>query len=264
MTVHALAGLPRSGSTLLGNLLAQHPDVYVSGTSALPRTIEAMQAVFTNDPSVKSDLIAVPGTEQRLLGVLRSTIAAWYADRGEPCIIDKGRGWMVNRQLLTQINPAAKVIAIVRDPRDVFASVLRQDGASALFQSELGRTAHDMAAEAFNELGLIGGPIRFCEDAIRRGLAVEWVRYEAFMENPRTVLDHMAMVLGLEPHAWDFDNIDNVATDVDALYLGKFPHDGSGPLKAPESTWRDAMHPEVATNIAASYPLFMQTFDYGD
>lgn len=264
MTVHALAGLPRSGSTLVGNVLAQHPDIHVSGTSALPRTIETMQTVFTNDPAVKSDLIAVPGTYDRLLGVMRATVDAWYADVDEPCVVDKGRGWMLLRPLHVQLDPTAICIGVVRDPRDVLASILRQDEQTALFQSELGRTAQDIGLDAFGSAGLVGGPIRFCEDAIRRGLPVEWVRYESLVVDPRATFDHLAGVLGVDPHGWDFDAVENVATDVDPLYLGKFPHQGSGPLKAPATSWRDTLHPEVAENVRISYPLFMNTFGYGE
>jgi hypothetical protein len=164
--------------------------------------------------------------------------------------------------LHVQLDPAAVCIGVVRDPRDVFASIVRQDEQSAVFKSELGPTVDTMAADAFGPLGMVGGPIRFCEDAIRRSLPVQWVRYESLVVDPRGTLNDLAAALGIETHSWDFDAVENIATDVDPLYLGKFPHQGSGPLKAPSSTWRDTLHEQVAANIAASYPLFMQTFGY--
>lgn len=262
MTIHALAGLPRSGSTLLANVLSQHPDIYVSGTSALPRVLDAVQTVISNDPAVKSDLIAVPDTYERMLGVMKAAVDAWYAHVEEPCVMDKGRGWMHLRALHQQIDPEAVCIGVVRDPRDVLASILRQDEATAVFASELGLTAHDIGLSAFGPNGLVGAPIRFCEDAIRRGLPVHWVRYESLVADPRGVLADLTQALGLEACSWDLEDVRNVATDVDELYLGKFPHQGTGAVKAPPTTWRDTLHPEVAQNVAVSYPLFMQTFGY--
>lgn len=263
MTVHALAGTPRSGSTLLANLLSQHPDVHVSGTSALARTLGAVQQVVSTDPAVKSDLIAVGGTYDRVLGTYRAILDAWYADVDEPVVIDKGRGWLLHARLLSACDPRSRIIACVRDPRDIFASIIRQDGNTAGFASELGPTVHQQGLAAFADDGLIGGPIRFCEDAIRRNLDVVWVRYEDLVAGPTpaAIMDTIVGRLGLEPFDFDFENIERAATDVDALYLNKFPHQGTGPIK-PGQSWRDELHPEVAANCAAAAPLFMQTFGY--
>jgi sulfotransferase len=202
MTTHAIAGLPRAGSTLLANLLSQHPDVYVSGTSALPQVVAAIQVVLSTDPSVRSDLSSVPGSYDRFLEVYRSTISAWYSDREESNIFDKGRGWLAHAQLFEQINPSAKIISCVRDPRDVFSSILRQDAATSVFSSELGNTVETQGLSAFGPDGMIGGPIRLVEDAIRRNLPIEWVRYETFVRDPFTTLEKIRILLGLNECAW--------------------------------------------------------------
>ncbi len=104
--------------------------------------------------------------------------------------------------------------------------------------------------------------MRFAEDCIRRRAPIFWVRYETFMADPRGTLTDLTARLHLAPHLWDLDNIENVATDVDGLYLNKFPHDGSGPLKPSTCAWQDTLHPQMAERIAVSYPLYMQTFAY--
>ncbi len=45
-TLYFLGGLPRSGSTLLGSLLNQHPDIYVSPTSPLGDVVTDIEKSF--------------------------------------------------------------------------------------------------------------------------------------------------------------------------------------------------------------------------
>ena len=45
-TLYFLGGFPRSGSTLLGSLLNQHPDIYVSPTSPLGDVVTDIEKIF--------------------------------------------------------------------------------------------------------------------------------------------------------------------------------------------------------------------------
>jgi sulfotransferase len=263
MRLHFLAGLPRSGSTLLANVLSQHPDVYVSGTSALPLCIERVQEVLSNSPEVQSDLATVPGAYENYLAAMRGLTEGWYSDRPEATVIDKGRGWVLHRALLDQLHPGSQVIACVRDPRDVVASVERQHRNTALFNSPVARTVHDSAEMLMMKDGIVGGPIHHIEDLIRRRLTgVTWVRYESFVIDPAGTLGKLGDALELEPFGWDFEHVTNVATDLDAIYRGKYPHDGSGPIKPSGSDWRDVLDGDLAAKIASVYPLYMHTFGY--
>lgn len=260
--IHALAGLPRSGSTLLANVLAQHPDVHVSGTSALASCVEQVQRVLTDAPEIQSDLANVPGSYDRYLASLRGLCDGWYADRDEATIVDKGRGWVMFPTLLAQLYPNSALVVCVRDPRDVLASIERQHRATALFGSPVAPTVYEAAERLMVPDGLVGGPIRFIEDLIRRNIPAVYVRYETFVADPATTVDRVAGALDLSAHTWDFENVTNQASDLDALYRNKYPHDGSGPIKPSGRTWQDTLDPQLAGLVASRYPLFMQTFAY--
>ena len=45
-TLYFLGGLPRSGSTLLGSLLNQHSEIYVSPTSPLGDVVSGIEKIF--------------------------------------------------------------------------------------------------------------------------------------------------------------------------------------------------------------------------
>ncbi len=273
MQLHALAGLPRSGSTLLGNVLAQHPHVYVSGTSALAPCIEGVQGILSTTPEVQSDLATVPGAYEQYLSAMRGIVEGWYRHRTEPVIVDKGRGWVKYRALLDQLFPDSMLVVSVRDPRDVIASIERQHRQTAAFDSPVARTIYEAADVLMRPDGMVGGPMRFIEDLLRRQHSgVVWVRYESLVVDPASTIRKVAEAMDLRTGSliatengfeFDFTNVENVSSDLDAIYRNKYPHDGSGPIKPTGRDWRDVIDPELAGLVASRYPLYMQTFAYG-
>lgn len=263
MTTHALAGLPRSGSTLLANILNQHPDVHVSGTSVLFGCIQAVSGVLSNSPEVVSDLANIPDAYQnRFIPALQGLMSGWYSARTEAVIIDKSRAWITRPALLQEVSPGAVLIACVRDPRDVVVSIIRRDRQTSAFGSDLGLAVQDMTAKLMDPDGMVGGPIHHIESALHSQVPVIWVRYETLVVSPESVVGRVAKSLGLSGHEWDFDDVQNSSTDLDAVYRGKFPHDGSGPVVAPDRSRDDIISPALSARIASAYPLFMHTFGY--
>jgi sulfotransferase len=263
MKLHALSGLPRSGTTLIANVLAQHPDIYVSGTSALPLCIESIQNTLTTVPEVMSDLANVHGAYERYVNAVRGFVDGWYSNRAENHVIDKGRGWIMHRAFLDQIVPDSALIVSVRDPRDVIASIEREHRKTAVFNSPLARTIYESAELLMAPDGMVGGPMRFAEDLIRRNLpGVTWVRYESFVADPSAIIKRIHEAIKCESFEHDYVNVENTASDLDVIYRGKYPHDGSGEIKPTGRNWQDTIDPDLSDKIAGRYPLFMQTFSY--
>jgi sulfotransferase len=91
---HAIAGLPRSGSTLLCNLLSQNPAFYAArSTSPLPVLTATISEWFSASIEFKSDLHADPvEAQQRQRLVMQSVLTSWYIRRGAEVVFDKSRG----------------------------------------------------------------------------------------------------------------------------------------------------------------------------
>ena len=263
MPIHALAGLPRSGSTLIANVLAQHPDVHVSGTSALTSVLDNAQGALSNDPTVISELTANEGMYRRYGDALRGLIEGWYSAISEPVILDKGRAWAGLWNLARDLYPDMRMLVPVRDPRDVVASIEKQNKASAVFRSSVNPDLQEAASQVMSPQGIVGMNIKFVEDLLRRRAeGVMFLRYESFVVDPRPVLASIVEHLNLEPFDFDIDNVESRGGDADEVWRGKYPHHGVGQVTTAGGSWEDILPPELAEQIAGVYPYYMATFSY--
>ena len=261
--INALAGLPRSGSTLLANVLSQHPDIYVSGTSSLSNVLDAAQGVLSNDPTVISELRANPGMYERYQSALRGLAEGWYSGHDEPCLIDKGRAWAPLWTLQKELWPDAKLLITVRDPRDVIASIERQHRNTGVFRSPLTHSLRDSAEQLMSPDGLVGAQIKFVEDLIRRKAEdVTIIRYESFVYDAVSTLKRITEVLGVDSYDFDIMNVESAGGDADEVWRGKYPHRGTGQIKPSEGSWKEVMDDVLANDIAGVFPMYMQTFSY--
>jgi sulfotransferase len=116
-----LSGLARSGSTLLGSILNQNPDIHVSPTSPLMDLFclteldyTKMETQYTYDKQSSID---------NLHKVLAPT---FYQHIDKPYIIDKHRGWPRNtHQIKKYITDNPKIICTYRPMPEVCTSFLK-------------------------------------------------------------------------------------------------------------------------------------------
>lgn len=121
-TIHFVSGLPRSGSTLLCNLLAQNPRFHATATSAI---LDVMFAVRNQWDKLVEFQAAVDkaANEAAKLRVLRGILQAYYDEVTLPVIFDKSRSWLAHLELAEAVlGDKAKVLVPVRDVRDVLSS----------------------------------------------------------------------------------------------------------------------------------------------
>jgi len=91
-SIYFLAGLPRSGSTLLANILAQNPSVYVTPTSGIvDMLVQVRNHWDKNDAFQAADRKLNEKIKER---VLRAMLDAYFSHTDPPICIDKNRYWM--------------------------------------------------------------------------------------------------------------------------------------------------------------------------
>ena len=261
---HVICGLPRSGSTLVCNILNQNPEIFASSTSPLPGTMALLSHHWSNSPEVKSDLYQRRG-DDRLVRAARAMIEAWY--EGEDKIVfDKSRGWGHNALLLKQLYPDAALIVMVRDLREVFASIEKRHRQSPILDhanNPVEKEIYTRADQMFGPQGMIGLPLRGILDMMQRNIDKTLIiQYETFVANPQMVVEKIYAVIGEKPYEHNFEDVKSTATDLDVLYLDKFPHNGAGPVEKRPQEWRDYVPSEIAGLIMQAYPQYNKVFGY--
>lgn len=265
--MHVIAGLPRSGSTLLCNLLNQNPRFFASSTSELPVMVGKMIHHFSTGVEIKGDLARDrKETEDRMRNAVRAYIAAWYAHQEPKIVFDKSRAWTHHTLALRDLYPESKIIVLVRDLREVFASIEKQHRRTPLLDdvgTAQGKTIFDRADKGFSPGGMMGNPLQGIKDIMDRGLDALFVRFEDLTEYPERTMNKIYCYLMEEEFEHDFDNVVNTATDPDYLYNFKFPHKGEGKVESPPAQWQSYMSDEMGATIMGRFGWFNDRFRYG-
>ena len=215
--IHFIAGLPRSGSTLLAALLRQNPRVHAAMTSPVGSLVlqllrgmsqENESGVFIND-------------DQRAR-ILRAAVAAYYADiHPERTVFDTNRLWCSKLPAIAALWPQSRIIACVRNPAWALDSVERLTRKNALepsgiFKFEAGGTVYSRAEGMMSGTGMIGYALNALREAVfdpNHGRLL-LVRFETLIADPAKALAAIYDFVGLPEFTHDFANIE---PDYDAM-----------------------------------------------
>lgn len=233
--VYFLAGLPRSGSTLLTNILAQHPQIYVTPTSGILDMLAQVKNNWDrNDAFKAADRKQNEQTKER---VMKAMLQAYFAHTDRPVCIDKNRFWCEYLEMAARLvggRDRVKVIVTVRDLRDVLASFeqlyrktsalgqINQEAQMELkFKTALGRV--ETFADDAQPVGRAFNAIR---DAVTRGWLdrMHFVEYDQLTRKPRETLAGAYRFLGMDACSHDFENVRQVTHEDDFVYGFKDLH----------------------------------------
>lgn len=121
-TYHLLAGLPRSGNTLLSAILNQNPNIYSSPLSPITGMLwDFDQGLFRNENFLRLD------NGQPALNAGKNIIVNYYANINKPIIIDREKAWATEanlRLVKKYITPTPKIIFTVRPVVEILASFI--------------------------------------------------------------------------------------------------------------------------------------------
>jgi sulfotransferase len=228
-----VAGLPRAGSTLLCQLLAQHPDIHSEGhSSPLCSTLLRLRHGISDDEFFLAQLdTAFEQSYARLRAATRAFLRGWYQDCDRSAVIDKNRAWLRNVEYLLHIEPEARLLVCVRELGQVYGSIEAQHQRTILIDFPDHIASHDRYSRAdalFAKDGVIGNPLRALE-AVQDLPApaqqrIRFVAFEQLMDDPQTVMAEVYKWIGVRPHAFDPRQLAVRAHESDSHYRNKYPH----------------------------------------
>jgi sulfotransferase len=234
-TIYFLAGLPRSGSTLLANILAQNTRFHVTPTSGIvDMLVQVRNSWDHNDAFQAMERDRSEHVKER---VLKAMLQAYFADVEQPICIDKNRYWCEFLEMTAKLlggRENVKVLVTVRDLRDVAASFellyrntsalgqLPQEAAMALkFKTALGRV------ETFiDDAQPVGRAYNAIRDAVTRGWKdrMHFIDYEDLTRKPKQTLGNIYRFLKEASYEHNFEHVEQVTFEDDFVYGFKDLH----------------------------------------
>ena len=119
-TLYFLGGIPRSGSTLLGALLNQHSNIYVSTTSPLSDLITDIENSFR-----KANTQYTFDVKNISYNVYNSILTNFYNHIPKSIVLDKHRFWGKNLDVVQPfLSNSPKIIATYRPIPEVLTSYI--------------------------------------------------------------------------------------------------------------------------------------------
>ncbi len=253
-TIHFISGFPRSGSTPLSNILAQNPDFQTTATSGIMDVIFSVRNTW--DKLV--EFRAHPNEDAKIR-VMRSILDTYFDDTERRVVFDKCRGWVSLLEMAeVLLERKAKVLVPVRDIRDVLASFEKIHRAqSALqqppfegqhyFQYQTTEGRAQVLLQNDKPVGLAYHRVR---DALRRGFGdrMYFVEFEKLTSEPAAELARIYDFLEEEPYAHDFESVEQVTWEDDAVHGVAGLHDIRKKVRPIEPQW-----PKVLGEFAKEY-----------
>ena len=206
-----IAGLPRSGSTLLTGLLNQHPKIYSGPTSPMCDTLRQVGAnILPNNEFWQAN-----PKDNVASNILYGIMDGFYSDIDAEIIVDKSRGWMTGPDIFGALElDDPKIVLTVRSFDEIITSFLKvidkslasADGTrlnfvdKALAMNDLPMTNENRIKHMISGNGVVGRS----SDGLKRAMEVlnpehyMIVEYNDLVDNNQQTMDKVFDFYGVE------------------------------------------------------------------
>lgn len=213
--LHFCSGLPRTGSTVLMNILQQNPDIFTTGTCALPGLLKD-HVLTASRFREQFQAMSTDQADKAMSGFVYGGVKGWFEGLTlKPVVISKNRMWPE----LLHLFPNSKVIVCVRDLRDIVESfdrvnskikALHTFGESGVLYPALSEKEkydyHFKEVNAFSASLYIELP-RLMDRFLNNNKNIKFIRYEDFLKEPYTILNSINNFLQVNSFNYDLKNI---------------------------------------------------------
>jgi sulfotransferase len=262
--IHFVAGLPRSGSTLIQNILGQNPAHFVTPTSGVVDLIAGLRDAWPKNISMQGQGIEKmkPRVEQGIRGLMEGFYARELAEGR--IVFDKSRGWPAYVELLDAVfGEPQRVILAMRDVRAVLASFEKLHRKNPTARHGIGGEAFAQAQTTEGRArlllapgGVVGIAINRVRDLMQRGLGERAivVPYAHLASNPQEILGALHATLGLPAFTYDPKNVEQLTHEDDDLHGWGDLHTIRAYIEPPKALpWKGVLPDAFCDKIAEEY-----------
>jgi sulfotransferase len=213
--LHFCGGLPRTGSTVLMNILQQNPEIFTTATDPFPHILQE-QILVKSRYTEAFQAMSCEQADDAVYGMALGATRGWYEGlTKKSVVVSKARQWSGLHHLF----PQSKILVTVRDLRDIVESFDRVNSRiKALHTFSDDHTLYASMSEEeklhyhFKESNAFSSTLRheipkyidlFKQDSSR----VKFIRYEDVLRNPQYMLQRIYDFLGLPLYTHDLGNI---------------------------------------------------------
>ena len=231
-TFYFMAGLPRSGSTLLSSILNQNPRFYSGPSSPVLGAMFAIEQNFMGNELYHG--YPKPDQVREIIGNIPHH---FYSDVQQPVVFDKNRAWTARVPYIEgYIGEQAKILVPVRRIDEILTSILTmihrnpfQEGQPRInfIDEQLIKT--DIPINDLNRCMYLlndGGIVYESLNAIMMGFQqnvrdkMHFIDYNDLVDNPEKIMEDIYVFLGEEFYEHDFESLSNIHREDDLITYG--------------------------------------------
>lgn len=261
--LYFVSGLPRSGSTLLMNLLGQSSAHHVTPTSGLVELFVLVKNRWPDFIEFKAE--GLEHVKPRVLSSLRGLLAGYFERElaSGKTVFDKSRGWLQYIEPLEEtLERQIKIVVTVRDVRAIVASFekiyrkrsidYRDPSDDAFFQCQ---TICGRARTLLNQKSVLGLTIARLRDVLERGLGDRLIiiPYRAITTCPQETMSLLHSALELPAYDYDPDNVEQITREDDHLHGMPLHTIRNRVEPALECPWDGVLPAQLAEELATEY-----------
>ena len=264
------SSMPRAGSTLLQNILAQNPDFYVTPTSGLLELIFGARLSYTNNAEFKAQYPA--SMRKAFLAFSRAGMEGYFkALTDKPYVVDKSRGWGVHFDLLSlMFDEEPKIICMVRDLRQILASMEKKFRQNPEKHRPI-ESHHNLSGTTTFKRAMIhlqSPPVGLALDRLIEIYQRGWdkkmlfLRFEDLTTEPAQTMRNVYNYLGTPEFEHDFDHVSQVTQEDDEAYGISGLHEIRPRVEPPRNDYLSTLGRDAVMYIQSQHTWFFNLFGY--
>ena len=263
------SSLPRAGSTLLQNLLAQNPLIYSTPTSNLINFILGARIGYNKDRDVMLD--RADEWKTCYYDFCKSGIQGYIKSlTDKPIFLDKNRDWGNYYPLISNIVPNPKVIFMVRDLRDIMASMEKKFRANPDIEdgTQDNVTLKGITTQQRVEVWMKSHPVGYALTKLQQSLLDKtadnflFIRYEDLCTNPDEVISGIYDYLNLDKYPHNYNFVEQVTEENDVLHGIYGDHTIRNKVQALPNDSREILGDSTYNWIYENNKEYFQIFKY--